>query len=119
VEGAPFGIRVVSIEPGMVDTDFPRATRLTGAAGRGEGPYAELGAELRAGFGRWRRDYPTTGQDVAAAVVAAALDPATPFRVPVGDDARLLTALRESTTDERVWRHELLGFLEIDWLERS
>ena len=119
VEGAPFGIRVVSIEPGMVDTDFPKATRLTGAAGRGEGPYAELLAELRAGLGRWRRDHPTTGLDVAAAVVAAALDPDGPFRVPVGDDARLLTALRESTTDERVWRHELMGFMEIDWLERS
>jgi NAD(P)-dependent dehydrogenase (short-subunit alcohol dehydrogenase family) len=118
VEGAAFGIRVVSLEPGMVDTDFPKATRLTGAAGRGEGPYAALGAELRAGFGRWRRDHPTTGEEVAAAVVAATLDPACPFRVPVGDDARLLTALRESTTDERVWRHELLGFLEIHWLEK-
>lgn len=119
VEGGPFGIRVASIEPGMVDTDFPRATRLTGAVGRGEGPYAELGAELRAGFAHWRANHPTTGEDVAAAVVAATLDRDGPFHVPVGDDARLLSALRESTTDERVWRHELLEFLEIDWLDKS
>jgi NAD(P)-dependent dehydrogenase (short-subunit alcohol dehydrogenase family) len=119
VEGGPFGIRVASIEPGMVDTDFPRATRMTGAVARGEGPYAALGVELRAGFGRWRRNHPTTGQDVAAAVVAATLDPACPFRVPVGDDARLLSALRQSITDDRVWRHELLEFLEIDWLDES
>jgi NAD(P)-dependent dehydrogenase (short-subunit alcohol dehydrogenase family) len=115
VEGGPFGIRVASIEPGMVDTDFPRATRMTGAVARGEGPYRALGAELRAAFGRWRQNHPTTPQDVAAAVVAATLDPACPFRVPVGDDARLLAALRESTTDDRVWRRELLGFLELDW----
>ena len=115
VEGGPFGIRVASIEPGMVDTDFPKATRMTGAVARGEGPYLALGAELRAAFGRWRQNHPTTPQDVAAAVVAATLDPACPFRVPVGDDARLLAALRESTTDDHVWRHELLGFLELDW----
>ena len=37
--------------------------------------------------------------------------------MPVGDDARLLTALRESTDRRRArGRHELLGFLEIDWL---
>ena len=119
VEGGPFGIRVVSVEPGMVDTDFPKATRITGAVGRGEGPYAELFAELRAGLGRWRRDHPTTAGDVGAAIVAATLDPACPFRVPVGDDARLLAALRESNTDDRAWRHELMGFLEIDWLNRS
>jgi len=35
VECRPFGIRVTTLEPGMVDTDFPRATRPTGAAGRG------------------------------------------------------------------------------------
>jgi NAD(P)-dependent dehydrogenase (short-subunit alcohol dehydrogenase family) len=115
VEGAPFGIRVASIEPGMVDTDFPSTTRMTGALARGEGPYRALGAEVRAAFTRWRKNHPTTAQDVAAAVVAATLDSASPFHVPVGDDARLLAALRESTTDDRVWRHELLEFLELDW----
>jgi NAD(P)-dependent dehydrogenase (short-subunit alcohol dehydrogenase family) len=115
MEGGPFGIRVASIEPGMVDTDFPRAVRMTGAAARGEGPYVDLRADLRAAFARWRKNHPTTPQDVAVAVVAAALDPASPFRVPVGDDARLLAAMRESTSDDRVWRRELMGFLELDW----
>jgi NAD(P)-dependent dehydrogenase (short-subunit alcohol dehydrogenase family) len=118
VEGGPFGIRVASIEPGMVDTDFPRATRATGALARGEGPYLPLAGELRTAFGNWRRNHPTTPQDVAAAVVAATVDPATPFRVPVGDDARLLAALRESTTDDALWRHELMSFLGLDWPPR-
>ena len=116
----PFGIRVVSIEPGMVDTDFPRATRLTGAAGRGEGPYAALGAELRAGFGAlargttpppertWpRRSWPPRSTRPAPSACRWATTRACS------------TALRESTTDERVWQHELLGFLEIDWLDEA
>ena len=118
LEGGPFGIRVASIEPGMVATDFPKATRATGAVTRGEGPYVPLAAGLRAAFGHWRRNHPTSAQDVAAAVVAATLDPACPFRVPVGDDAHLLAALRESTTDDAVWRHELMGFLGLDWPRR-
>ncbi len=118
VEGRPFGIRVATVEPGMVETDFPRATRPTGAAPRGDGPYAPLLADLRVGFAAWRRDYPTGPDAVADAVVRAALDPASPFRVPVGDDARMLGRMRETTPDDRAFHDGLVEFLRLDWPRR-
>lgn len=119
IEGRPFGIRVSTVEPGMVDTDFPRATRPTGAAPRGEGPYAPLLQDLRGGFAAWRRDHPTGPEAVAAAVVRAALDPEPPFRVPVGDDARLLGGMRDGAPDDRAFHDELLRFLRLDWPVRT
>ena len=48
-------------------------------------------------------------------MVAAALDPDPPFRVPVGDDARRLGALREGAADDRVVHEGLADFLGLDW----
>jgi NAD(P)-dependent dehydrogenase (short-subunit alcohol dehydrogenase family) len=115
LEGRPFGIRVSTIEPGMVDTDFPRAVRATGAAANGEGPYAPLLAAMRSGFAAWRRVHPTGADEVGEAVVAAALDPDPPFRVPVGDDARRLGAMREVAADDRAFHQGLVDFLGLDW----
>lgn len=118
VEGRAFGIRVVLIEPGMVDTDFPKATRATGALSRGEGPYLPLLAELRAGFGAWRERNPTSPDAIAMPVLAAAENPDSPFRIPVGEDALLLGRTRETTIDDAAWQDELLAFLSIDWPRR-
>jgi NAD(P)-dependent dehydrogenase (short-subunit alcohol dehydrogenase family) len=98
VEGRPFGIRVSSIEPGMVDTDFPRATRPTGALALGEGP--------------------TPAAEVAAAIVAAAESPDPPFRITVGADAEGLAATRAATPDDHRWHDEVAAFLGLDWPRR-
>jgi NAD(P)-dependent dehydrogenase (short-subunit alcohol dehydrogenase family) len=119
VEGRPFGIRVSSVEPGMVDTDFPKAVRLTGAAARGEGPYAPLREDLRRGFAAWRRGHPTGPEEVARAVLAAALDPDPPFRIPVGDDTLMLAAMREGAGDDRAFHDGLVNFLGLDWPRRQ
>ncbi len=119
VECRPFGIHVVTIEPGMVDTDFPKATRPTGALSRGEGPYLPLLEGLRAGFGQWRERHPTSAQTVALPVLAAAENAAGPFRIPVGEDAELLARARETTIDDAAWQEQLLGFLSIDWPRRA
>ena len=119
VEARPFGIRVASIEPGMVDTDFPRATRPTGALARGEGPYVPLLGDLRQGFAAWRARNPTSPEAVAREIVRAAGDAAGPFRVPVGDDARDLSAARAAAADDHAWHDELVGFLQLDWPRRS
>ena len=114
VEGRPFGIRVSTVEPGMVDTEFPKAVRPTGAAARGEGPYAPLREDLRRGFAAWRRDHPMGPEVVARAVVAAALDPDPPFRIPVGDDTLMIAAMREAG-DDRAFHDGLVDFLGLDW----
>ena len=119
VEARAFGIRVACIEPGMVDTDFPKATRPTGALTRGEGPYLPLLGELRAGFGKWRESHPTSPEAVAGPVLAAAESTDGPFRVPVGEDAELLARTREATLDDWAWQDELLRFLSIDWPRRA
>jgi len=118
VECRAFGIRVVTIEPGMVDTDFPKATRATGALSRGEGPYLPLLDDLRKGFGKWRERNPTSPDVIAMPVLAAAENPEGPFRIPVGEDALLLGRTRETTVDDAAWQDELLAFLSIDWPRR-
>jgi NAD(P)-dependent dehydrogenase (short-subunit alcohol dehydrogenase family) len=115
VEGRPFGVRVATLEPGMVDTDFPRATRPTGDVGRGEGPYAPLLTDLRSGFAEWRRASSSAPEDVARAALEAATDPASPFRILVGDDARLLADMREGSRDDLEFHDRLVGFLGLDW----
>jgi NAD(P)-dependent dehydrogenase (short-subunit alcohol dehydrogenase family) len=119
IECRPFGIRVVTLEPGMVDTDFPRATRPTGRAPQGEGPYGPLLTGLRAGFAAWRQDYPTTAEDVAVAVVAAAEAGDGPFRVPVGDDSVHLASMREGAPDDLEWQRRLRGFLKLEAWDRT
>jgi NAD(P)-dependent dehydrogenase (short-subunit alcohol dehydrogenase family) len=117
VECRPFGVRVASIEPGMVDTDFPRATRPTGALARGEGPYAPLLADLRSGMAAWRQRAPTPASAVAEAIVRAAGSPDGPFRITVGDDALGLAAARAAAGDE-AWQDEIVRFLGLDWPRR-
>jgi NAD(P)-dependent dehydrogenase (short-subunit alcohol dehydrogenase family) len=119
VECRPFGVRVSSIEPGMVDTDFPRATRPTGALARGEGPYLPLLTDLRRGFAAWRERAPTPAAEVARAIVATASADDPPFRVTVGDDAAGLAATRAATSDDHLWHDEIVGFLQLDWPRRA
>jgi NAD(P)-dependent dehydrogenase (short-subunit alcohol dehydrogenase family) len=117
VEGRPFGIRVSTVEPGMVDTGFPSAVRPTGAAARGEGPYAPLREDLRRAFAAWRRDHATDPEVVARAIVAVARDPDPAFRIPVGDDSLMLAAMRQAG-DDRAFHDGLVDFLGLDWPRR-
>jgi NAD(P)-dependent dehydrogenase (short-subunit alcohol dehydrogenase family) len=114
LEGAPHGIRVAMIEPGMVDTGFSQAVRRTGPASRGEGPYGELAGELIGGFRRWRERLNTPPAEVAEAVVAAASGDGS-FHMPVGDDARELAKMRAASDDEQTLR-EVRDFLGLESL---
>lgn len=112
----PFGIHVSSIEPGMIDTDFPTATRRTGSAARGEGPYAPLLMQLRDSFGAWRERYSVSADAVAEHVFEAATADAPRFQVPVGDDAWDLVNRRAAAgTDQRAWEEAQADFLGLDW----
>lgn len=102
IEAAPHGVSVVMIEPGMVATEFPQATRRSGAATHGEGPYAAGVGDLIQAFGRWRERNLTSAEEVATAIVEALKQSPPPFMVPVGGDAEQLAALRAESTDREM-----------------
>ena len=114
VESRPFGIRVSVVVPGMVDTDFPRATVLSGSAAAEDGVYRPLLVGLRTGFARWRAESQVSAQVVADAVVRAAEDPQAPFRVIVGPDTEMFTR-RRAEVDDRAWQDGFVEFLGSDW----
>jgi NAD(P)-dependent dehydrogenase (short-subunit alcohol dehydrogenase family) len=113
LECRPFGVRVVMVEPGMVATGFSAALRRTSALTAEGGPYAALAGSLRESFLEWRRRYEVPPEVVAAAIVRAAEDPETPFRLIVGDDAALLARERASR-DADDFHEALIDFLAID-----
>lgn len=114
-EMRPFGVRVASIEPGMVATEFGMATRRTGAAARGEGPYAPLLADLREGFVAWRARDSSSAGEVAERIWATATDDA-PFQVPVGRDTEDLLGRRaRAAGDQRSWEALQADFLGLTW----
>ncbi len=116
VEMGPFGVRVVMIEPGMIDTDFPRATRLTGNVTDPGSPYAPLFADLRAGFAAWRESPDgSTAESCAEAIWDAIHADSPPIRLVVGNDAAVLhAALRESADDADFQRRQQ-SFLGLHW----
>ncbi len=114
VEMRPFGVRVTMIEPGMIDTDFSKATRPSGSVTDPNGPYGAMFAALRSGFATWRTLETSSADVVAAAIVAAAEDPETPFRVRVGADAETLYAARQESIDDAEWQDRLRAFLGME-----
>jgi NAD(P)-dependent dehydrogenase (short-subunit alcohol dehydrogenase family) len=93
-EVRPFGVRVVSIEPGYFATSIPDKSSVADP-----GPYAALVD----GVLRSNRTMVDTGADprvCADAIVAAVEDPATPLHVPVGADAEEMAGLLATGTDE-------------------
>lgn len=114
VECRPFGVRVSLVVPGMVDTDFPKATTLTGSAAEEGGVYRPLLLGLRGGFARWRAEGQVSPEVVAEAVVRAAEDPSSPFRIVVGADTEMLTRRRQSLDDD-AWHDSFAEFLGLDW----
>lgn len=110
LEGRPFGIRVGRVEPGMVATEFSKATRRSGSITDPDGPYTPLGAALFAGMGRWRARYESTADEVAAEIVRIVEDPAAEQVTLVGDDAKELSGADEDG---------ILAFLEAEWPRRS
>lgn len=109
METRPYGIRVARVEPGVVASEFSKATRLSGSIASGEGPYAPLLTGFREAMGRWRAGYETPAEDVAATVADLVEDPEPPPVVPIGEDA-----LRLAGGDE----DHVLTFLGIDWPRR-
>jgi NAD(P)-dependent dehydrogenase (short-subunit alcohol dehydrogenase family) len=96
-EVQPFGIRVVSLEPGFFATNnLANATRPTLGS-----PYAELESAVVAFFEQ-SLDHGGDPRNVAEAVVRVANDPTTARHVPVGPDAEVFIQAA-ATMSETEW----------------
>lgn len=112
LEVGHFGIRVAIIEPGAIVTEFDTNQH---QHGEDVAPYDELREKWDAAQAALLGGGEAPGPELVADAIADAVDdPATPLRVVVGEDAKMVLAARESmddTTFEASMR-ELLGF---DW----
>ena len=90
-----FGIRSVLIEPGAIATGIKASQTHMGPA-----DYAGLW-EQWAGANTKMTGPSLPGPEVVALAIASAIeDPATPLRVPVGQDAEMILGLRRSLDDQ-------------------
>jgi NAD(P)-dependent dehydrogenase (short-subunit alcohol dehydrogenase family) len=111
IEGRPHGIRVSVIEPGMINTNFPNATRVSGSLATPDGPYANQFGELRASFGAWRAMEVSSPEEVATTITAAAIYPDPPFRIIVGADAVALAEARAQSDEPSAWQAAFASFI--------
>lgn len=91
-----FGIRSVLIEPGAIATGT-HASELH----KGPADYAGLWEQWSGAHTKMTGPSGRPGPEVVALAIASAIeDPATPFRVPVGQDAEMILGLRRSLDDQ-------------------
>jgi NAD(P)-dependent dehydrogenase (short-subunit alcohol dehydrogenase family) len=104
-----FGIRSVLIEPGTIATGKKESELHKGPA-----DYAGLW-EQWAGAHTKMTEPSLPGPEVVALAIASAIeDPATPLRVPVGQDAEMILGLRR-TLDDQALEDALRKALGITW----
>ena len=91
-----FGIRSVLIEPGAIATGIKPIEPHKGPA-----EYAGLWEQCAGADAKTTGPSGPPGPEVVASAIARAIeDPATPFRVPVGQDAEMILGLRRSLDDQ-------------------
>jgi NAD(P)-dependent dehydrogenase (short-subunit alcohol dehydrogenase family) len=91
-EVAHFGIRVLNVEPGAVDTDFSRRSKRFGSGATSDSPYEEMRAQADAAYSRIARTR-TPPSAVAARVVEELSRERGSVDVVIGDDATEMLAL--------------------------
>lgn len=107
-----FGIRVVLIEPGAIDTNFG-----TNRHEHGEDvpPYDELRRQWERADSVLSGGKQPPGPELVATAIADAIDdPTTPLRVPVGDDAEMVIGARASM-DDATFEAAMRQTLQVDW----
>ena len=111
IEMRPFGVHVHTVEPGMITSEFAKSTRYSGALVDGEGPYPPLLDQVRRAYTSWRERDGVSSETVARAVVGAATDPTSPFRVLIGDDAAAMNAAMRAHPDDAftAWWFDYVG----------
>lgn len=95
VEVREFGIRVSTVEPGMVATDFSMSTRRAPSLTDPDSPYADMSAAFMGGLRKWRDWVSIPPSEVSDQVLALLDDPDPAPAVLVGEDAIHLATLDE------------------------
>ncbi len=110
IEVRHFGIRSVLIEPGTINTGMKRPIE----PHKGPAEYAGLW-EQWAGAHTKMTGPSLPGPEVVALAIARAIeDPATPLRVPVGQDAEMILGMRRSLDDQAL-EDEMRKALGVTW----
>lgn len=111
-ETSQLGIRVRVIEPGRFETGF--GDKVVRPDGWEDSFYFERSERWRDALGALAGGPEPDPQLVADAIVAAATDPATPFRTFVGNDAELIHGVKSTTSFEEF---EETMRVTLDWRE--
>jgi NAD(P)-dependent dehydrogenase (short-subunit alcohol dehydrogenase family) len=106
-----FGIRTVIVEPGVIETNFSNNVR---HFGKDRAPYDELDRQWEGATDRLRTGDAPGADLVAATIVDAVDDPATPLRNPVGEDAVLVIDVRKQL-DDAAFESTMRGTLGLEW----
>src|SRR6187397_1027005 len=105
-----FGIRSVLIEPGAIATGTKRSEPHQGPA-----DYTGLWEQCAGVDTKTTGPSGPAGPEVVALAIARAIeDPATPFRVPVGQDAEMILGARRSL-DDQAFEDAMRKALGITW----
>jgi NAD(P)-dependent dehydrogenase (short-subunit alcohol dehydrogenase family) len=107
-----FGVRVIIIEPGSIETSFGANV----VDFRDEpGPYQPLASIWRGGMERLSGGRAAPGPELVARAIADALaSDDRRLRVPVGADAEMVTTARNGATFDE-FEAAMRAFLKIDW----
>jgi NADP-dependent 3-hydroxy acid dehydrogenase YdfG len=106
------GIRLHLIEPGVIDTAFRGNIR---HFGKDHPAYVGLTEQWEGATDKLRGDSPKPGPELVANVIADVVeDDASVLRHPVGDDAALVIATRETMSFEE-FETTMRGVLGLDW----
>ena len=103
-----FGVRVIVIEPGAIESNFSQNRLMFRET---DGPYGQL---IRAGEASLnaQRTTPASSEDVATVIAEAIADPDPKLRWTVGSDAEDLISRRHQMSDAQ-WEESVLGRLRL------
>jgi NAD(P)-dependent dehydrogenase (short-subunit alcohol dehydrogenase family) len=108
-EVAPFGIKVILIEPGVVKTKVKDNSVVGRRALRNDSPYSSMLGSFNAAFSiLWENA--STSDEVAATILHAISSPEPKLRYPVGSDVAVWLEKKSTMSDEQFQEYMMTSF---------